>query len=90
MMQLLMDDVQEALAERACLSRIMADTSPTWIPRTFRRHGHEVIDWLADYLSDVESKPVMSQACEPGDVASGMIPSHPPSNRVNPSNMHHV
>ena len=49
---------------------------PHMDPESFRRHGHEVIDWLADYLSDVESLPVMSSV-QPGDV-SGKIPSHPP------------
>lgn len=43
---------------------------------SFRRHGHEVIDWLADYLSNVESYPVMSTV-KPGDIAD-LLPPHPP------------
>lgn len=33
----------------------------------FRRHGHELIDWIADYWRDLESRPVVS-AVEPGDI----------------------
>ena len=32
-------------------------------PDEFRRHGHAVIDWIADYQSRVESFPVLSQRC---------------------------
>src|SRR4051794_10120694 len=30
-------------------------------PDEFRRHGHEVIDWIADYYSRIESFPVLSR-----------------------------
>ena len=43
----------------------------------FRRYGHQVIDWIADYLSEVESRPVLSQA-SPGDIASS-LPASPPA-----------
>jgi aromatic-L-amino-acid decarboxylase len=43
---------------------------------TFRRYGHEIIDWVADYLDDVERYPVLSRAA-PGDVRS-RLPQHPP------------
>ena len=33
----------------------------------FRRHGHALVDWLADYLSGIESRPVR-EPVEPGDV----------------------
>lgn len=33
----------------------------------FRRHGHALIDWLADYYDNVEQYPVLSQV-EPGSV----------------------
>jgi aromatic-L-amino-acid decarboxylase len=23
----------------------------------FRKHGHELVDWMADYLKDIESYP---------------------------------
>jgi aromatic-L-amino-acid/L-tryptophan decarboxylase len=42
----------------------------------FRRHGHQMIDWIADYLENAEKYPVMSQ-CEPGAIRS-LIPAEPP------------
>jgi aromatic-L-amino-acid decarboxylase len=42
----------------------------------FRRFGHEVVDWVANYLRDVERYPVLSSV-SPGDVR-GRLPSHPP------------
>ena len=43
---------------------------------TFRRFGHEVIDWVADYLQEVERYPVLSPV-SPGEVR-GRLPSGPP------------
>jgi aromatic-L-amino-acid/L-tryptophan decarboxylase len=45
-------------------------------PDEFRRHGREVIDWLADYYSRIESFPVLSQA-KPGDIR-GSLPAGAP------------
>jgi aromatic-L-amino-acid decarboxylase len=45
-------------------------------PEEFRRRGHQVIDWIADYLRTVEQRPVLSQV-RPGDVARA-LPAHPP------------
>ncbi len=42
----------------------------------FREYGHQVVDWIARYLDDVESKPVLSQV-EPGDIRAG-LPKTPP------------
>ena len=42
----------------------------------FRRYGHQVIDWIADYHDRLETLPVRSQS-EPGDVRAG-LPVHPP------------
>lgn len=42
----------------------------------FRKYGHELIDWIADYLENVEEKPVLAQV-EPGDVKN-KLPSVPP------------
>ncbi len=42
----------------------------------FRKYGYQVVDWIADYLRDVESYPVLSQI-NPGDVKS-KIPIQPP------------
>lgn len=42
----------------------------------FRRHGKEMIDWIADYWDSVESLPVRSQV-QPGDLRRG-LPQAPP------------
>ena len=42
----------------------------------FRRYGHAVIDWIADYQSHVESFPVLSQA-KPGQIRAS-LPERPP------------
>jgi aromatic-L-amino-acid decarboxylase len=42
----------------------------------FRRYGHELIDSLGDYLSHIESYPVLAQV-EPGELRS-QLPSSPP------------
>ncbi len=42
----------------------------------FRRHGHEVIDWIADYYSRIESFPVLSQA-KPGEIRASLPASAP-------------
>jgi aromatic-L-amino-acid decarboxylase len=36
-------------------------------PQEFRRHAHEVVDWIADYLADSGRFPVMS-SCRPGEI----------------------
>jgi aromatic-L-amino-acid/L-tryptophan decarboxylase len=46
-------------------------------PEEFRRHGHAVIDWIADYQSRIESFPVLSQT-KPGEIRSS-LPANPPA-----------
>jgi len=46
-------------------------------PEEFRRSGHQVIDWIADYLGGMERYPVLSR-CRPGDIR-GQIPNAPPT-----------
>jgi aromatic-L-amino-acid/L-tryptophan decarboxylase len=46
-------------------------------PEDFRRHGHEVVDWIADYHSKIESFPVLSRA-KPGEIRAS-LPPHPPA-----------
>jgi aromatic-L-amino-acid decarboxylase len=46
-------------------------------PDEFRKHGHAVVDWIADYTARIESYPVLSRA-EPGQVRAS-LPSNPPS-----------
>jgi aromatic-L-amino-acid decarboxylase len=50
-------------------------------PEEFRRYGHELIDWIADYRAKVARYPVMSRV-EPGDVKK-RIPSSPPQGSEN-------
>ena len=45
-------------------------------PEEFRRRGKEMVDWIADYFSRVESFPVLSQAT-PGDLRAA-LPAHAP------------
>lgn len=47
-------------------------------PEDFRRHGHEVIDWIADYLEGVESLPVRPSV-KPGEVRA-QLPDAAPEN----------
>jgi len=42
----------------------------------FRRQGHAVVDWIADYHSRVESFPVLSRA-QPGEIRSKLPPNAP-------------
>jgi aromatic-L-amino-acid decarboxylase len=46
-------------------------------PDEFRRHGHAVVDWIADYHSRIESFPVLSQA-RPGQIRAS-LPENPPA-----------
>ena len=43
----------------------------------FRRFGHELIDWIADYFESIDRRPVLP-AMEPGDLKA-QLPSAPPA-----------
>jgi aromatic-L-amino-acid decarboxylase len=45
-------------------------------PDEFRRHGHAVVDWIADYYERIESFPVVSRA-EPGQIRASLPPDPP-------------
>jgi len=45
-------------------------------PEEFRRRGHEVVDFIADYRARVASLPVMSRS-EPGEVMARLPPAPP-------------
>jgi len=45
-------------------------------PDEFRRHGHTVIDWIADYYQKIESYPVLSQA-KPGQIRASLPAAAP-------------
>ena len=60
-------------------------------PEEFRKYGHAVVDWIADYRTRVEQQPVMSPL-EPGQVKAS-LPPHPPEDpepRVAISDGQHV
>jgi aromatic-L-amino-acid decarboxylase len=42
----------------------------------FRRHGHALVDWIADYFEHVERYPVLSRV-KPGDITTA-LPDHAP------------
>ena len=46
-------------------------------PEEFRRHGHAVVDWIADYQARIESFPVLSQV-KPGEIRAA-LPANPPA-----------
>jgi aromatic-L-amino-acid decarboxylase len=45
-------------------------------PEEFRRQGHAVVDWIADYYSRIESFPVLSRV-KPGEIRA-KLPPRPP------------
>ncbi|HJT58573.1 MAG TPA: pyridoxal-dependent decarboxylase, partial [Ktedonobacteraceae bacterium] len=46
-------------------------------PQSFRTYGHEIVDWIADYLANVGEYPVLAQTA-PGDIRHA-LPNQPPS-----------
>ena len=46
-------------------------------PEEFRRHGHAVIDWIANYYQRIESFPVLSSV-KPGEIRAS-LPTAPPT-----------
>jgi aromatic-L-amino-acid decarboxylase len=55
----------------------VADESYHMTPQQFRRHGHAMIDWIADYYDAIENLPVLSQV-KPGDIRR-KLPADAPS-----------
>jgi aromatic-L-amino-acid/L-tryptophan decarboxylase len=45
-------------------------------PEEFRKYGHAVVDWIADYRTRLESLPVMAKT-QPGEVRA-LLPETPP------------
>ncbi len=46
-------------------------------PDEFRKAGYRIIDWIADYRANVESRPVMART-QPGEIKAA-LPAQPPS-----------
>jgi len=62
----------------------MTESAPQTTPQLgdmttdeFRRYGHELIDWVADYFDHIEDLPVLAQI-EPGDLKA-QLPASPPA-----------
>ena len=45
-------------------------------PDEFRSYGHQLVDWMADYLRDVGQRRVVPQVT-PGDMRRSLPPSTP-------------
>ena len=45
-------------------------------PEELRKHGHAVVDWIAEYYKRIESFPVLSQVA-PGEIRASLPPSPP-------------
>src|SRR5438552_5370837 len=61
----------------------MGDSKSLKVPPTgdmpaeeFRRFGHEIVDWIANYFEHIEELPVLARV-EPGDLKA-QLPSSPP------------
>jgi aromatic-L-amino-acid/L-tryptophan decarboxylase len=58
-------------------------------PEEFRRHGHTVVDWIADYYARIESLPVLSRA-KPGQIRGSLPPEPPASGEAFETILHDV
>ncbi|WP_226886725.1 pyridoxal phosphate-dependent decarboxylase family protein [Nisaea nitritireducens] len=56
--------------------KIEMEAATTMTPEDFRRHAHDLVDWMADYMETVEEYPVRAQTA-PGEIAS-KLPEAPP------------
>jgi aromatic-L-amino-acid decarboxylase len=54
-------------------------------PEEFRRLGHQVVDWIADYRRDIAGYPVMARTA-PGEVKAA-LPDEPP---IDPEGFEHI
>ena len=44
-------------------------------PEEFRRFGHQLVDYIADYRARVAERPVMART-EPGDIKAAVLAVH--------------
>ena len=54
----------------------MSDQTGHMTSGEFKEHGYAMIDWIANYMEQVEKYPVLSQV-SPGDIYN-KLPEHPP------------
>jgi aromatic-L-amino-acid decarboxylase len=50
-------------------------------PEEFRKYGHQLIDWIADYRTNIAKHPVMARTA-PGEIRA-QLPASPPENPEN-------
>src|SRR6266436_2478876 len=64
-------------SERA-FNKVAAPPTGDMSAEEFRRFGHEIVDWIANYFEHIEDLPVLAQI-EPGDLKA-QLPASPPEN----------
>lgn len=65
--------------EKELLTEPVKKSSLDMSPEDFKKHGYQIIDWIAEYLKNIESYPVLSQI-KPGDVKNNLPKSAPKEN----------
>jgi aromatic-L-amino-acid decarboxylase len=50
-------------------------------PEEFRKYGHQLIDWITDYRTNIATRPVMARTA-PGEIRA-QLPASPPENPEN-------
>jgi aromatic-L-amino-acid decarboxylase len=68
---------EESFNEKSAEKKLPDEKSFHMSPEEFRRHGHTVVDWIADYQARIESFPVLSQV-KPGEIRAA-LPANPPA-----------
>ncbi len=69
----ILDDCTDLIVEK----HLSDEKSFHMTPDEFRRHGHALVDWIADYHARIESFPVLSQV-KPGQIRAA-LPLNPPT-----------
>jgi aromatic-L-amino-acid decarboxylase len=64
------------MKESAKVSAVSDQRSFHMTPDEFRRRGHEVVDWIADYYKKIEDYPVLSRVA-PGEIRA-LLPASAP------------
>jgi aromatic-L-amino-acid/L-tryptophan decarboxylase len=64
------------MARKSEMEQKTKDTGFHMSAEEFRRHGKEMVDWIADYYGKIESFPVMSRV-KPGEIRAS-LPQHAP------------
>jgi aromatic-L-amino-acid decarboxylase len=64
------------MKESAKVSAVSDQQSFHMTPDEFRRRGHEVVDWIADYYKKIEDYPVLSRVA-PGEIRASLPASAP-------------